>query len=273
MRTTRIPLSLRYLFFLAATVLAAITLASPAVAFGTFTLKSNAVDEVDGRWKFDVEVDYGSKPHLGHVPFDFVFVQKVYYEYSIIDSDKEPVVRPKPMHNQTPQREQMDITFSDARGELWQRTKFSFSLRRDREFAAGEYTLTVRRTSDGAILGREMRITLKGQNELIDRRAIVFAGESRKKPEANSAAASGEGSKPAQASAATDDGDSAAASSRREDDLDGDEPNGPPAVDRKAKGAGCGCRTVSGDRSGSLAPLLGVLLVGVGVRSRRRLRN
>lgn len=245
-----------------------VTAASTAHAFGTFRLKKTTVEEADGRWKFDVEVDYGSTPHLGHIPFDFIFVQKTYYEYSITDTDAQPVQRRKPMHNQPPQREQMDIAFADARGDLWRKTKFSFSLRRDRGFSAGEYSLTVKRSSDGQTLGRPMNITLNGQNELIDRRAIVFSGE-KKKP-AETKATEEAADKP------EGEADEAAGAEEPEDtvpeyvdDDESDEPAGPPPVDKKAK-SGCGCRAAGLDVQGGTIPMAGLLLLGLMAWSRRR---
>jgi hypothetical protein len=241
MHSSRVSFLLRSVFVAAAVVMGWVTLSSPALAFGTFNLKQTTVDEADGRWKFNVEVDYGSKPHLGHVPFDFVLVQKVYYEYSITDTDKAPVQRRKPMHNQEPQREQMDIAFADARGDLWQRTKFSFALRRDRGFSAGEYSLT-------------------------DRRAIVFAGDPKKKPDAKPAATDKpEGAKPEEAAAEPTD-----TVPEDVEPPDSEEAAAPPPVDKKAKGAGCGCRAVGNDGTSGLASALGVLLLGLSVWSRRR---
>jgi hypothetical protein len=251
--------------------LVAMTITTDALAFGSFRLKSTAIAEVDGRWKFDVDADYGSKPHIGHIPFDFVFVQTTYYEYSITDTDKEPVQRRKPMHNQDPQREQMDIGFADARGDTWQRTKFSFSLRRDRGFSAGEYTLTVKRTSDGATMGSPLHITLNGQNELIDRRAIVFTGEKKKKdkPKDGAAGDKPEGEKAEPAAATTDepteDGDKAA------DEPDDSDLDKPPAVEKRPGGHGCGCRA-AGPASGGAAGLASMIL-GVAMIALRRRRS
>lgn len=240
--------------------------ATPAFAFGSFNLKQTAVEEADGRWKFNVDVDYGSKPHLGHVPFDFVFVQKVYYEYSITDTDKAPVQRRKPMHNQEPQREQMDIAFSDARGETWQRTKFSFAVRRDRGFSAGEYTLTVKRSSDGAVLGRPMNITLNGQNELVDRRSIVFTGDVKKKPETKPAEPDKESEEPTREA-------SQQATDTVPEDVEPEETEsapGPAPVEKKAKPAGCGCSVPGRDRTQGALAMLGIMLLGWTVFWRRR---
>jgi len=250
----------------AAVALGLLTLSSSASAFGTFNLKSSTVEEADGRWKFNVEVDYGSKPHLGHIPFDFVFVQTTYYEYSITDTDPKPVQRRKPMHNQPPQREQMDIGFADARGDLWQRTKFSFSLRRDRGFSAGEYTLTVKRTSDGATMGRPMKIILNGQNELIDRRAIVFSGEKKKDPKKEKDKAE---DKPKEgADTASEPKESVPEDVEPDDSAVKEEPDGPPPVEPKQ--GGCGCRAAGLSPRHGAAPMLGLLVLGLFGWARRR---
>ncbi len=274
MQTSRISFWFRSLLLAAAVTVGLITIAYPASAFGRVRLKRTTIEEADGRWKFHVEVDYGSKPHLGHIPFDFIFVQKVYYEYSITDDDPKPVQRRKPMHNQQPQREQMDIGFSDARGDTWQRTKFSFSLRRDRGFTAGEYRLTIKRSSDGRVLGRPMRITLKGQNELVDRRSIVFTGDKKKKKKPDSE----ESKDPAEEGA--EDGASALEDTREPEDTvpeDREPPDdpvagadGPPPVEKRPNGTGCGCRAAGAGGSPGPCAAAVFLLVGAGVWSRRR---
>ena len=246
--------------------LIALTITTDALAFGTFRLKKTTIEEADGRWKFDVEADYGSKPHIGHIPFDFIFVQTTYYEYSITDTDKEPQQRRKPMLNQKPQREQMDIGFADARGDTWARTKFSFSLRRDRGFSAGEYTLTVKRSSDGATMGRPIRITLNGQNELIDRRAIVFTGEKKKKekPKETAADKPDEKTEPADAPEDEPGGDDGA----KTDEPDESDLDKPPAVEKRPGGHGCGCRTAGHPSEHGAA--LASLLLGVALLTARR---
>lgn len=268
MRNSRAIFWFRSVLAATAVLLGLLTISSTASAFGTFRLKQTTVEEADGRWKFNVEVDYGSKPHLGHIPFDFIFVQKVYYEYSITDSDPKPVQRRKPMQNQPPQREQMDIGFADARGDLWQRTKFSFSVRRDRGFSAGEYTLTVKRSSDGAIMGQPMNIVLGGQNELIDRRSIVFAGEKKpdkKKPAEDKPKADAESSEPASAAGSSDGAEGPDEPETPAEPMDTSFADSPPPVEPKR---GCGCRAVGGPTS-AVAPLMVLLLLSVfGLRRR-----
>ena len=270
---------------LSAWVVLAVT--TTALAFGTFTIKQPTVQEADGRWKFNVEIDYGSKPHLGHIPFDFVFVQTAYYEYSITDNDPAPVQRRKVMRNQAPQREQMDISFSDARGELWRNTKFSFNVRRDRGFAAGEYTLTVKRSSDGQTLGRPVKLTLNGQNEVIDRRAMDFStpaikkvesDKKDKKPASEDTSGDSDDSKPS----ASDQDDDNAVSSEKDQTPDenteqsaSNEASGPPPVDKKAK-SGCGCRVlgvVDADHDGAPSKLAWLASVAFGLLLARRKRN
>lgn len=165
--------------------------------------------------------------------------------------------------------------FADARGDLWQRTKFSFSVRRDRGFSAGEYTLTVKRTSDGAIMGRPMNITLNGQNELIDRRSIVFAGEKKKdKPKADK----GDEKKDDKADGNDTEGSGAADETKDsvpEDVEPPDDPvgeaDGPPPVEKRPNGTGCGCRTAGLGSEHGAASLLGLLVFGlIGWRRSRR---
>lgn len=261
--------------------LVTLTVARSAFAFGSFTIKPSTVQEADGRWKLNVEADYGSKPHMGHIPFDFIFVQKVYYENSITDNDPKPVQRRKVMHNQPPQREQMDVAFADARGDLWRKTKFSFSLRRDRGFAAGEYSLTIKRSSDGQTLGRPITLILNGENEVIDRRAIVFTGE-KKKPEKEKSADEGtdktdkkDGEDSHEAEESEDEEHQEA---MRSDDDDNSfrgerEAAGPPPVEKGPK-SGCGCRVEgAAQRDTSVLWLVAVLVGGCGLVFRRRQRN
>ncbi|MCU0690602.1 MAG: hypothetical protein MUF54_04305 [Polyangiaceae bacterium] len=273
MNKSRVSFWLRAVLIAGLALLGVMTVANDVLAFGSIRMKRTTIEEADGRWKFDMDVDYGSKPHLGHIPFDFVFELKTYFEYSITDTDKQPVVRPKPMHNQQPQREQLDLGFADARGDVWRQTKFSFSLLRDRGFSAGEYTLTVRRSSDGAMLGRPIHVTLKGQNELIDRRAIVFAGE-RKKTKKEPA----EGSKAPTAAGDKADSGGDSPSDKPGESKTTNEPAGkqgaddietPQTIEERPGGHGCGCRTAGGGASGTIG-LCGLSALGLVAAARRR---
>ncbi len=240
---------------------------STALAFGSIQFKRTTIEEEDGRWKFDLEINYGGKPHMGHIPFDFVFTQTNYFEFSQTDQDKEPKVRKKPLSNQTPQRESVDIDFADARGDLWPRTKFQLALRRDRGYSAGEYSLVIRRVSDGAQLGTTARLTLNGKNEFIDRRAIVFAGGDGKKSKPKEPAGETE-SASAQTAASSPPPASAQANEASEEDM---EAAAPPPVEKRPGSHGCGCR-LDGPSEGPApsASLLLTLLLSVLVLARHR---
>jgi len=256
------------------TMLAVLTCSSAALAFGTVRFKQTRIEEQDEKWKLDMEVDYGSTPHMGHIPFDFVFELKTYYEYSIQDGDKEPQIRPKPQREQPPRRLSVDIDFSDASGKVWQKTKFSISIRRKDDFEAGEYRLVIRRTSDGAQLGQPVTLIFNGKNQLVDRRTMIMpeSGHRRKATDASADAGSDDGAAPA----STEPGDKADKQDERsaptEDKSKVDEEKPAGTVDKRPGGHGCGCQL-----PGTPAPLelvaLGCMAAGlVALRTRRRSR-
>ncbi len=238
----------------------------PAFAFGTVTLKSANLDEVDGRWKLEMEINYGSTPEMGHIPFDFVFTMNTYYEYSITDTDKEPVIRPKPMVNQPPTRESVDIDFADARNKIWPRTKFQIGIKRDRGFEAGEYTLVIKRASDGATMGQPMKLRFNGKNKLVDRRAIVFGGPSGKDADAGAKKddkGKAEETKKDEAEPKTEETPTEAKT---------EEPAAaPPPVEKRAGSHGCGCRA-AGSSSSPIAAAALATLAAIVLAARRRRR-
>jgi MYXO-CTERM domain-containing protein len=242
-------------------MLATVLLSSTALAFGNVQVKNTNPEEVDGRWKLEMDINYGSNPPMGHIPFDFVFTLQTYYELSITDTDKEPVVRPKPMQNQTPQRESVDIDFADAKNKIWPRTKFQIAIKRDRGFEAGEYTLQIKRTDDGAILGQPIHLRFNGKNKLVDRRAVVFAAPEKKIKDAGAADPDG---------AAPEKKDEPAAPKNDEPTPGDDTPKGPPA-EPPPKSHGCGCRLSDAPRAPAAAIALAFFgLALLGLRSRRR---
>lgn len=246
--------------------------AHSAHAVGTVTLKSNQVDEADGRWRLNMTINYGSTPHLPHIPMIFEFEMITLYERALTDqSGDKPVLIRKPLSSQTPINESMDVGFSDPAGKVFSTTKFDFVLRRDRGFEAGEYNMKIKRVDDGAIMGQPQKITLKGDNPIVDRRAIVFSGEKKKK------SADGDGDKAA--------GDKADKADKKDEPKgDGDKPAGdasgvapdeaapeaaaPPPV--APKQGGCGCRVE--ERDGGWAPALAFAAAMLGAAARRRRR-
>src|ERR1700722_10411294 len=97
---------------------ALLALPRPALALGTVTLTSREPTEVDGRWKLNMTIDYGSIPPLPHIPVIFSFAATSLYERQLNDkSPDKPVVVRLPLVNQQAINESMDIGFSDASGK------------------------------------------------------------------------------------------------------------------------------------------------------------
>lgn len=262
---SRTLLALR--FVLAAILFAGLSLAPRAAsAFGTVSVANLSPAETsDGRWKLVMTINYGSMPHVNHIPMLFIFTPTVLYERALTDATGDrPILNRIPLSNQQSINESMDVGFADPSGKTFATTKFDFVIRRDRGFEAGEYKLEIKRADDGARLGNVMTLKLMGDNPIVDRRAIVFAGDKKKEKKADPAAdkaADGEkkADAPAETSEAAPPPEPAATS---ETPVEGPPPEAP-------KQGGCGCRVASThDNNEGLAALaLGAALF---LRNRRR---
>jgi len=244
-------------------------IAPPAQAVGTVTLSTREPTENDGRWKLNMTINYGSTPPLPHIPMLFIFTPKVLYERSLTDqSPEKPVITKIPLHNQQSINESMDVGFSDASGKLFQTTKFDFVIRRDHGFEAGEYDLQIKRSDDGVQVGPTIKLTLKGENPIVDRRAIVFAGE--KKPKKKDEAKTDE-TKKDEAAETKDTAEPAPAEAAPTDETPEAAPE-VPAVPPKQ--GGCGC-IVAGDApsSSSSSPYAALALATLGLALTRRMRS
>ncbi|HEY5957658.1 MAG TPA: MYXO-CTERM sorting domain-containing protein [Polyangiaceae bacterium] len=132
-------------------------------------------------WNIDIKIFMPKAPDVPSVPTKFIFLQTVYYERAMVDGDKL-TVRNVPIEGKLPIVESVDIGFLDPRsGKIENRTQFSFKLHRDHGFECGEYKVTVRDARNDSIIGQPVNIVLDGENEVIDRRSIVFSGEKKKK--------------------------------------------------------------------------------------------
>jgi MYXO-CTERM domain-containing protein len=236
--------------------------AHDARAAGTVQISTREPVEDDGKWKLKFTIDNGSVPILPHMPVLFVFTATVHYERALTDkTGDKPILNRIPLSNQQPTTESLDVGFSDASGKIFSKTAFDFVIRRDRGFEAGEYELKIKREGDGVQLGQTIKLTLKGDNPVIDRRAIVFAGDKKKKVAPD--AASG-GDKPA------DDKKTdapPAAEGGGEPPPESAAPAPPPV---EPKQGGCGCR-VAGESGPSDAPIaLAVFGLALAVAARRR---
>jgi MYXO-CTERM domain-containing protein len=162
--------------FLAIVVAIVALLAWPRDAYsgvGTFKLKSQEATEVSGAWHLYVTLELPKAPLTAHQSMKFLFTKEVVYERSLVDGHNEPVQNRQVLQNQTPSVESLDVDFADPSGKIFKGTRFDFGLTRARGYEAGEYKVEVR-TSDGTNIGSAQRLILKGDNPVVDRRAIAF---------------------------------------------------------------------------------------------------
>ncbi|MDC3955777.1 MYXO-CTERM sorting domain-containing protein [Polyangium jinanense] len=233
-----------------------------ARAAGTVALATREPEEVNGKWKLNFTINYGAKPDIAYIPMIFSFTPTVLYERSLTDQSPErPLLTKLPLKNQPSINESMDVGFSDASGKVFNITKFDFVIRRDKGFEAGEYDLKITRQTDGAQMGQTIKLILKGDNPVVDRRAIVFAGEKKKKPTEE---------KKDDASAEKKEGEPAAAAAEAptEPAATGETPTEAPPAEAPKQG-GCGCRVAGLPAPSSGAPLA-ALLLGAAFALRRR---
>jgi hypothetical protein len=231
-------------------------------------------------WNIDIKIFLPKAPDVPSVPTKFVFQQLVYYERAMVDGDKL-TTRNVPIEGKQPIVESVDIGFLDPRsGKIENRTQFSFKIRRDHGFECGEYKVTVRDARNDSVIGQAVNLTLDGENEVIDRRSVVFTGEEgkKKKKAAAEAAASGDDAK-AKDEKKSDEGKSDEAASKAADaepkakpESSKEESAAPADAEQiKQKPGGCGCR-VAGQVAGSRSAL-GWFAVATSVLLGRRLRR
>lgn len=156
-----------------AAVLGVVLLARPALAGGTFKMKSNEVQEVSGAWHVYVTIELPKAPLTAHQPMKFVFTKTAVYERSLVDGRNDPVNNRQTVNDPAPAVENLDVDFADPSGKIFKGTRFDFGLTRTRGFEAGEYTVELR-MSDGTNVGGKQNLTLKGDNPVVDRRSIAF---------------------------------------------------------------------------------------------------
>jgi MYXO-CTERM domain-containing protein len=158
---------------LLSTLLTLLLVPATALAAGTFKLKNTEVQEVSGAWHIYCTVELPKAPSHAHQTMRFVFTPTAVYERALVDGHSEPVTNRQALQNQAPSTESLDVDFADPSGKIWKGTRFDFGLTRTKGYQAGEYEVKLR-TSDGVDIGGALRITLKGDNPVVDRRAITF---------------------------------------------------------------------------------------------------
>jgi MYXO-CTERM domain-containing protein len=254
-------------------VASVLTGVSAARAGGTVTIKSLQPEESDGKWKLNMTINYGSMPNLPHVPMIFSFEMTTLYERALEDkTGDKPVLLRKPLSNQSPINESMDVGFSDPTGKIFTTTKFDFVIRRDRGFEAGEYTLKIKREGDGVPVGTPQKITLKGDNPVVDRRAIVFSGEKKKKDKSEDDKGSGDKEKKddgKKETAKNEGGEGETKEASTPSETPPEEPSAPPPVPPKQGGCGCRVGGAEGTPSGAGAAALAALALAALARRRK----
>lgn len=256
----------RLLGMLAILALAApLFVVQPALAAGTVTpTKTDLEDGGGGSWKLFLTIKLGKKPATAHKPVRFIFTPLAIFETFMDDTKPGEQTRSIPQGKDVaPLVETIDVSFGDVQGNLWDTTKFDFVIKRARGFEAGEYQVELRDDED-KVLGRSFKIKLGGKNQLIDRRAMVFAGGEKKKKDAPAE----KKDEPAEKKDAPADTPKDADAPKDEKKDTGAQP--PPEVKPKAGGCGCQVPGTSSDPGSLAAVSLAVVALGGLGRRRRR---
>jgi MYXO-CTERM domain-containing protein len=238
--------------------------------------KSTAVKErEDKSWRLEVAVYMPRAPDVPHVPMKFEFQPTAYYARDMTDGDKL-VEHTVPLTDRQSLIESVDVGFLDSgSGKIEARTRFTFKVTRAHGYEAGEYKVTIRDTRDGKVVGTAQTLKFQGENETIDRRAMVFASKDKKKDEKKEGGDAG-GDKPKEdekkADAPSDDAPKADSAPGADDDKPSKDEgakddNAPPPVEGKP--GGCGCKVAGGEHSNAAAWLA---LAGAAVLVARRRR-
>ena len=261
-------------FFVALlTLVVTLLLAGSALAAGRIEWKSKTFKErSDKSWMLEFAVYLPRAPDVAYVGMKFEFEPTVYFERSLIDGHDGPVDRKVPLTGRQPLIETVDVGFMDgATTKIEARTRMSFKIKRDLGYEAGEYKVTVRDTRNGQTVGAAQTIVFEGENEIIDRRAMVFSGEKKKekKPEkkAEEEKKSDEGGDDKAKAKSDDEGGDDKAKSEDEggDNSGGDDP---PPVEKKSSGCSVSQRSAGGELA-----WLAALGVGAAIARRRSRRS
>jgi hypothetical protein len=255
-----------------AVFLALVTVVTEAHAAGSFKLKTTTVSETSGAWHLFVKLELPRAPATAHVPMKFLFTKEAAFERDLVDGHGEtPVTNTMVLTNQTPNVESLDVDFADGSGKIFKGTNFDFSLSRDRGYEAGIYKVEVH-TSDGINIGSGQRLTLNGDNPVVDRRSITFNAKdpSVKKVAAYGDAGTGVASTSGEDSP-TQESSSVAASGSAAPFIPPDAYQKTPEEEVKTRPSGCGC-AVAGEKSEGALAGIGIAF-GMAIAAARRRRR
>jgi MYXO-CTERM domain-containing protein len=255
--------------FLSLAALALLLLPGQAAALGQVQWKSTTIQERSTKsWQLELTVTLPKAPDFAHMPMKFEFLPTAYHERAMMDGDKL-VERWVPLVGRQPSIESVDVGFLDpGSGKIEKRTRFSFKVTRGQGYEAGEYKVTIRESRNGQIVGTPQTLRFVGENEIIDRRAIVFSGE-RKKPEKPKAEPAADPSAQEEEEEEVDLAPAPKPTARPGDEEEEEDDDLYNDGTIREKPGGCGCQLAGPVTPGPLAAL-GLLLLGSLTLRRRR---
>ncbi len=264
--------------------LSVLLLTGVAVAAGRLQWTQTTIQErEDQAWKVEVAIFLPKAPDVPYVPMKFEFQQVTYFARDRVDGDTpEGKVQERrvPVVDKQPLIEGVDVGFLDpSTGQAQSRTKFSFKLTRGHGYEAGEYRVTIRDTRDGRVVGTPTKLVFNGQNEIVDRRTMVFgAGDAPKKKQMKtvdregSVVEDGAPAKPAESASEPAEAAGAEHATQAESEPEGAPPAAAqqPAGTLHEKPGACGC-TVPGRQAPASVGLVASLgLAALALRRRAR---
>jgi hypothetical protein len=259
----------------ASALIAVVLFATLAHAAGSFKLKTTTVSEVSGSWHLFVKLELPRAPPTAHVPMKFLFTKEAVFERDLVDGHGDtPVTNQMVLTNQTPNVESLDVDFADGSGKIFKGTNFDFALARDRGYEAGVYKVEVH-TTDGINIGSPQRLTLNGDNPVVDRRSITFnAKDPSVKKVANYGLDAGANGAPQgdDSSGQSTQSTEVAPSGSAAPFIPQDAYQKTPEEEVKTRPAGCGCFVAGQTGRASMAGFGGIAL-GLSVLAARRRRR
>lgn len=250
------------------TIVSLSTWSSIASAAGRVVWKQTTVEEKGGDgegekgyWRLDLEVHLSRAPDVAYYPVRFEFQPTAYYERALVDGREGPQEITQQLTGQQSLIESQDLGFMDpGTGKTQSRTRFTFKVTRGHGYFAGEYKVTLRDASTGAVIGVPTTLKFKGQNKIVDRRSMVFqASDTKKKKKAEPESAP---------EPAAEESEEDYTPAPRDESSAGNEP--PPVEGRPGGGCSVG---PAGTTRGATLGLMGLLMIaGLASRAARRSR-
>ncbi len=234
-----------------------------AQAQGQVKWKRQKINESNESWNIDLEFYMKKAPDIAIVPMRFEFTPEVYYERSLVDGKDEPVINRMTLADRQPIVSTQDVGFMNpGTGKIEARTRFAFKLTREEGFEAGEYKVTLEDKRNGKKMGAPLRLTLDGENPVIDRRSITFDPNKKKAKKEPT-----EEEKAASESPPDPDSEEFWAGGPQGEDNPNEKPLPPPAHMQERP---CACRVPGGSTETTFPRFAALALVGLGALTLRR---